>query len=73
MRLCPENSTARCQDRIHAKGWHVRATRQFLTLGRHEPGPGGVMLGGRESEYGLILYQARLAYLAKLMRDTSAK
>jgi hypothetical protein len=46
---------------------------QFLTLGRHEPGIDAVMLDGRESEYGLILSQATLAYLAKLMRETSAK
>jgi len=46
---------------------------QFLTLGRHEPGTEAVMLDGRESEYGLILSQATLGYLAKLMRETSAK
>jgi len=46
---------------------------QFLTLGRHEPGTEAVMLDGRESEYGLILSQATLGYLAKLMRETSVK
>ncbi len=46
---------------------------QFLTLGRHEPGTEAVMLDGRESEYGLILSQATLSYLAKLMRGASAK
>ncbi|MHB8655790.1 MAG: hypothetical protein ACYDA9_18150 [Terriglobia bacterium] len=46
---------------------------QFLCLGRHEPGTEGVILDERESEYGLILSQATLSYLAKLMRETSAK
>lgn len=46
---------------------------QFLSLGRHEAGSEAVMLDGRESEYGLILTQATLSYLAKLMRETTAK
>jgi hypothetical protein len=46
---------------------------QFLTLGRHEPGTEAVMLDEREAEYGLILSQASLSYLAKLMRETAAK
>jgi len=46
---------------------------QFLTLGRHEPGTEAVILDGRESEYGLILSQATLSYLAKLMRETTGK
>jgi hypothetical protein len=45
----------------------------FLSLGRHEPGTEAVMLDGRESEYGLILSQASLSYLAKMMRETAAK
>jgi hypothetical protein len=46
---------------------------QFLTLGRHEPGTEAVLLDERESEYGLILSQATLSYLAKLMREPPAK
>ena len=46
---------------------------KFLTLGRHEPGTEAVLLDERESEYALILSQATLSYLAKLMRETSAK
>jgi len=45
----------------------------FLTLGRHEQGTEAVMLDDKESEYGLILSQATLAYLAKLTREASAK
>lgn len=45
----------------------------FLSLGRHEPGTEAVIIDGRESEYGLILSQATLGYLARLMRETSAK
>ena len=45
----------------------------FLSLGRHEPGTEDVILDEKESEYALILSQATLSYLAKLMRETSAK
>jgi len=46
---------------------------QFLTLGRHERGTEATMLDERDSEYGLVLSQATLSYLAKLMRETVAK
>jgi hypothetical protein len=46
---------------------------QFLTLGRHEPGTETVMLDEREAEYALILSQATLGYLAKVMRDRAAR
>lgn len=46
---------------------------QFLSLGRHEPGTEKVILDESESEYALILSQATLGFLAKMMRETAAK
>ncbi len=42
---------------------------RFLNLGRHEPGRDRIMLDRRDSEYALILSQASLAYLAKVMAE----
>ena len=42
---------------------------RFLNLGRHEPGQEPILLDRRDSEYGLILSQATLAYLAKVMAE----
>lgn len=42
---------------------------RFLNLGRHEPGREQIMLDRRDSEYALILSQASLAYLAKVMAE----
>jgi hypothetical protein len=42
---------------------------KFLSLGRHEPGTEKVILDERESEYAIILSQATLGYLAKVMLE----
>jgi len=44
-------------------------TCRFLNLGRHEPGQERILLDRRDSEYALILSQASLAYLAKVMAE----
>lgn len=46
---------------------------RFLCLGRHEPGIEAVYLDEKDSEYGLILCQATLAYLAKSMKQSPSK
>jgi len=49
----------------------MRELCNYLTLGRHEPGTEGVIIEERDSAYALIVSQATLNYLAKVMRETS--
>jgi len=46
---------------------------RFLNVARHEPGQEKVHVDRRDSEYGLILSQATLAYLAKTMARRNSK
>lgn len=51
----------------------MRELCNFLTSGRHEPGIEGVMIEERDSEYALVLSQATLNYLAKVMGETTGE